>query len=164
MGQISRHFTLEELLASPTATAKGIDEQFTPSAQVVENLTVLAQKVLDPVRDLIDAPLVSSSGYRCERLNSAIGGERTSQHLTGCADDITSPAVPVDDLYQKIKESNIAFDQLIIEHDGAGHRWVHISYNNEPGAVQRGECMKGSLRPGGGTDCVPDGHGAFKQA
>jgi len=160
--QISKYFSLEELLASNTATAKGITANFNPPASVVANLTALAVNVLDAVRELIDMPLMDSSGYRCPELNSYEGGMPNSQHLFGEAADIFCALTP-DELYAKIKASDIVFDELIIEHDKEGHRWVHISY--DPNKVsQRGLCMKGELQPGGGTVCVADGYGAFKNA
>jgi zinc D-Ala-D-Ala carboxypeptidase len=163
MTQLTNNFTLDELLASPTATAKGIAEQFTPAAGIVANLTALAQKVLQPLRDKLGRPITITSGYRCPRLNAAVGGERLSQHLMGEAADILAAGMTVQELYAYIKQSGLAFDQLIIEHDGQGDYWVHISYNPEL-AEQRGQCMVGTLLSGGGTSCREDGLGSFKQA
>lgn len=156
---LSEHFTLDELLASPTATARGFSEQFIPSEVIVGNLQALDTEVLEPIRVLVDFPINVSSGYRCLRLNQAVGGEPTSQHLFGQAADITSPNLTVDELYQKIK-AGAKFDELIIEHDHSGHYWVHVSWN--PTKPPRGICYKGVLQPTGGTICSPDGYGAFK--
>jgi len=160
MTPISKHFNLEELLASNTATAHGITANFTPPPTVISNLTILAENVLDAVRELIDMPLRISSGYRCPELNALDGGMPNSQHLTGEAADIYCALSP-DELYSRIKASRIIFDELIIEHDKENHRWVHISYDPNK-TVQRGLCMKGVLKPGGGTVCEADGFGAFK--
>lgn len=157
---LSDHFSLEELLHSDEAVAHGIGEQFNPAPAVVNNLQALANKALEPVRELLDAPVIISSGYRCERLNAAVGGEPDSRHLFGDAADITTPAMSVDELYKKIMESNIAFDKLIIEHNKAGVKWVHIQWN--PAGEQRGECFTGELQPEGGTKTVFQGYGAFK--
>lgn len=158
--QLSKYFTLAEALASQTALVNGFMEQFNPPVEVVNNLTALHVNVLDPVRELVGVPVTESSGYRCPRLNTKVGGEPGSQHPKGEAADIRAQGYTPDDLYAKIKASDIAFDQLIIEHDLAGDRWVHISYNVS--GEQRGECMKGELQPGGGTVCVNDGVGSFK--
>lgn len=160
--QISKYFTLEELVASNEATKHGITANFNPSPSVVANLTALAVNVLDAVRELIGMPLSDSSGYRCPELNTMEGGMPNSQHLFGEAADIYCALTP-DELYAKIKASNIIFDELIIEHDSHGNRWVHISFDPNK-VVQRGLCMKGELQPGGGTICVSDGFGAFKNA
>lgn len=157
---LTPHFTLDELLVSPTATARQFSEQFTPSEVIVGNLTILATKLLEPLRVSIGVVLNSSSGYRCVRLNNAVGGEPTSQHLKGEAVDLTSPTLSVDELYSKFKTAGIPFDQLIIEHDSSGHRWVHASYNTT--GEQRGQCYIGVLQSKGGTIVTPDGYGTFK--
>ena len=159
---LSPHFTLDELLASNTATANHIAEQFAPPQNIIDNLTKLCDNVLEGVRDITGGAINVSSGYRSPALNAKVGGEPTSQHLKGEAADITCPTLSVDELYAEIKQGLVHFDELIIEHDSAGHRWVHISYNTSPNAIQRGICMKGELRPTGGTACVNDGFGAFK--
>lgn len=158
--QFSPHFSLNELLASNTATTKGFTEQWTPNEDVVNSLKVLAIKVLEPIRELINAPINISSGYRCKALNKAVGGEPTSQHVLGEAADITTPNLTVANLYQTIKTSKIEFDELIIETDEKGAWWVHVSYNSK--GNQRGLCLKGVLQPNGGTLCVSDGYGSFR--
>jgi zinc D-Ala-D-Ala carboxypeptidase len=165
---LTDHFTFDDLVRSETATTLGITEQANPSADVVNAATKLCQQVLEPLRASIsaqqgsDCPLFTSSFYRCTALNKAVGGVADSQHLTGEAADIYSNALNVDDLYAFIKNGTIAFDQLIIEHDSAGHRWVHVSYSFD--GAERGTCMIGTLLPTGGTSCVDDGLGKFKTA
>lgn len=53
------------------------------------NVEMLVQRVLQPIRDVIAAPVTILSGYRSETLNTAIGGSRTSQHLEAAAADFT---------------------------------------------------------------------------
>src|SRR5687767_12880711 len=89
MRHLSRHFTLEELVASQTATRRGIDN--TPAPAVVRNLRKLAV-LLERVRVLLDwAPILVSSGYRCPALNVAVGGSKNSAHMAGLAADFTAP-------------------------------------------------------------------------
>ncbi|MDR2912763.1 MAG: peptidase M15 [Alistipes sp.] len=85
---MSKYFTLNELFASATAAQQGIDN--TPPADTEARLNTLTEKLLDPVRELWDAPLTVNSGYRSPALNRAVGGAARSQHLTGEAADITT--------------------------------------------------------------------------
>jgi uncharacterized protein YcbK (DUF882 family) len=119
-----KHFTIHELTRSTTARLRGIDN--TPSQQVINNLTALVDNVLDPLREAWGKPIHVNSGYRCPRLNKAVGGVPASQHLKGEAADVTagSPALNRQ-LYSLLRELNLPVDQAINEHDFA---WLHISY------------------------------------
>ena len=108
-------------------------------------------------------PLIVSSGYRCHRLNTHVGGEWNSQHLCeggAAAADIESPGLTVEELYDKIKASSIPCDEVIIETNNKGAWWVHVSYDSNKG-TQRGVCMKGVLQQSGGTICQADGYQAW---
>ena len=83
-----KHFTFQELTKSATAKRKGIDNS--PSMQVRANLAALVENVLDPLREAYGKPIVVTSGYRCEKLNRAVGGAASSQHVKGQAADIRS--------------------------------------------------------------------------
>ena len=108
---------------SNTATAKGIDN--TPDQTVTNNLTKLIEAVLDPLREWYGKPIIVNSGYRCEALNKAIGGAKSSQHMLGEAADITVGSKEENEkLFDYIKD-NLEFDQLINESDFS---WVHVSY------------------------------------
>lgn len=142
---LSTHFTLEEMLRSDAATRLDIHEQFSPSQEVINNLEALSKNVLEPLRELVlavnpqtkaDGDIRISSGYRCLRLNHAIGGAANSQHTLGQAADTEVPGMTVEEWYQFIKKSGIPFDQLIQEFG----RWVHVSYN--PAGNNRGQCLR----------------------
>ncbi|WP_300828722.1 D-Ala-D-Ala carboxypeptidase family metallohydrolase [uncultured Rikenella sp.] len=130
------YFTIEELCASDTARRRGIDN--TPDAAKRQKLQTLIEQLLDPIRAAWGAPIVVNSGYRSPKLNAAVGGVSTSQHLRGEAADI-SVGTPAENkrLFDRIvslrDEGRIAFDQLIWEKgSSAGPEWIHISYR--PGA------------------------------
>lgn len=122
------YFTIEELSASDTARRRGIDN--TPDAAKRQKLQTLIEQLLDPIRAAWGAPITVNSGYRCPKLNAAVGGVSTSQHLRGEAADI-SVGTPADNkrLFDRIvelqKAGKITFDQLIDESD---YKWIHISY------------------------------------
>ena len=157
------HFDTEQLLSSETASKNGFTEQFSPPDAVLTNLKDLCENVLEPLREKLGRPVKVSSGYRCQRLNEAIGGEPNSQHrCTGgnAAADTVAADMDIQDWYYFIKTSGIAFDELIIEHDSHWNMWCHISYDrNKP--MQRGICMIGKKLDTGGTECVADGYGSF---
>lgn len=118
-----KHFTIEEMTKSSTATAKGIDN--TPSKDIEDKLQKLIEAVLDLLREWYGKPIRVNSGYRCEALNEAIGGSKTSQHCLGEAADITAGSKEENKkLFEYIKD-NLPFDQLINESDFS---WIHVSY------------------------------------
>ena len=125
--QISKSFVLEEFTRSDTAKAKGIVNAI-GQAEVV-NLCALVHQVLQPLRDAMGHQVKIGSGYRCPRLNAAVGGVKNSQHMTGEAADLC-----IDGDMQKGKrwfewiKANCNFDQLIWEHNAKGTYWVHVSY------------------------------------
>lgn len=120
------YFTIDELCASSVAKNKGIDN--TPTSIVRSRLQTLITECLDKVREIYGKPIIVSSGYRCPKLNKAVGGVANSAHLTGYAADLV-PAKGGS--LRAIFEACIRFgnyDQLIIEENSSGSRWVHISY------------------------------------
>ena len=128
--RISKNFTLDELLASDTAKQKGIINA--PGIVEVCNLCALVHHVLQPLRDAMDEPIKIGSGYRCTRLNQAVGGVGNSQHTKGEAADL---CIDGDKLKGKrwfdwIK-SHCDFDQLIWEHNAKGSYWVHVSFRSD---------------------------------
>ena len=113
---------------SATAQRKGIKND--PSIQVCQSLTALIEKVLDPLREAYGKPIIVTSGYRCEKLNKAVGGVYNSQHLKGQAADLC-----IDGDIQKGRKwfeyikKNLPFDQLIWEKNPkTGSCWVHVSF------------------------------------
>ena len=130
---LSRNFTLEELTASPTAKRLGIAN--TPSQTGREKLAILARNILQPIRDAYGAPVVVTSGYRCTRLNTAVGGAKTSDHIYCCAADIRSQSDTVEDnkrLWETVvrlwKEGKIpSLKQCINEY---GYDWIHVSFQD----------------------------------
>lgn len=126
---LSGHFSLDEMVASQTATRFGIDN--TAPLEILKHLEVVAQN-LEAVRTLLGEPLIISSGYRCAALNEKVGGVPTSAHVQGYAADFICPAFGTP--YQicgKIMASGIKFDQCIQEGANAAKGfsgWVHISF------------------------------------
>lgn len=130
MENLSKNFTLEELISSNTAKAKGIDN--TPGVIEKQNLKLLAQTVLQPIRDKYGKPISVTSGYRCPKLNAAVGGSKTSQHLKGQAADIKCTATTKAELFNLIKgminKGELTVGQLIWEYGTKKEpNWIHVS-------------------------------------
>ena len=125
--QLTKHFSLEELCASATAKARGIQNR--PNAQQIISLVYLAAYVLEPLREAMHEPIPISSGFRCEQLNRAVGGVSNSQHMKGQAADlcINGDMKKGRKWFDYIK-THLNFDQLIWEHSSNGTYWVHVSF------------------------------------
>ncbi|MFR9649797.1 MAG: D-Ala-D-Ala carboxypeptidase family metallohydrolase [Rikenellaceae bacterium] len=120
---MGRFFSIIELSHSNYATAKGWNNE--PPQQVEQRLKALITQLLDPIRELWQNPIYVNSGYRSPKLNKALGGVATSQHILGEAADITAGSISLnEELFEVILESGLQFDQLICE---KGYTWIHIS-------------------------------------
>ena len=111
MGTISKNFSYREFEESKTAKEKGIVNVIT-SFEVRDAVRELTVQVLQPLRDAWGQPLKINSGYRCPKLNAAVGGVPTSQHTKGEAADIHADH-PVK-LAQLAYDLGLPFDQMII--------------------------------------------------
>lgn len=122
-----KYFTIQELTISNTAQRKSIDN--TPDQKAAAALTALVANVLDPLREAWGRPIVVNSGYRCPKLNRAVGGVARSQHTKGEAADIrtlSNRRWENEQLFKLIVQLKLPFDQLIDEH---GYSWIHVSYS-----------------------------------
>lgn len=131
-----RYFTIEELCQSETAEKLKIDN--TPTEEIKKNLEILVDCLLDPLRKEWGSPIIINSGYRCPILNKAVGGSKTSSHMSGWAVDLH----PKNGKMEEFKKFVVEFiktrfwDQCILESSGKPGtpnyvEWVHLSlYNN----------------------------------
>lgn len=122
-----KYFSIKELCKSSTAKKLNIDN--TPSAEIEKNLTVLIEGCLDPIREKFGNPIIVTSGYRCPQLNAACGGSPTSEHKTGFAADIDTS--DNSRLWDVITSGDFKWTQLINEYpdENGEPSWIHISYN-----------------------------------
>ena len=127
--KLTENFSLNELTKSQTAERKGINN--TPSAEHQENLKLLCESVLQPIRDHFGKVVTISSGYRSPELCTAIGSKITSQHAKGQAADFEIFGVSNKELADYIHE-HLDYDQLILEYwkeSDPNSGWVHCSYS-----------------------------------
>lgn len=121
--KLSKNFTLEELIHSSTADARGINNY--PDYQSIQNLKKLCTDILQPIRDKYGKPIYINSGYRNPQLNRLVGGSQSSQHCKGQAADIDTNNNK--ELWQlivsMIRSGEIVVSQLIDEKNLA---WIHV--------------------------------------
>ena len=132
---LSRNFSLQELIKSDTAIRKGIDNN--PNADQVEKLKALCENILQPVRDHFGRVKVTS-GYRSPELCTAIGSSVNSQHAKAEAADFEVMGTDNAELADWIKD-NLPYDQLILEYYTPGEpnsAWIHCSYIPESSRAQ----------------------------
>ena len=98
---LSKNFSLAELTKSQTATRMGLDNN--PSEDEQENLRLLCERVLQPIRDHFNHTVTISSGYRNEILSKKIGSSSTSQHCKGEAADFEIFGTPNNEVSDWIK-------------------------------------------------------------
>lgn len=126
---LTPNFTLQELTKSETALRKNMPN--VPTEADIANMKLLAEKVLQPLRDHYGVGIKVNSGYRSPDVNAAVGGSRTSDHCKGQAADIEIPGIANAVVAQYIKDS-LQYTQLILEFYTPGipdSGWVHVSYD-----------------------------------
>ena len=94
--QITKNFTLEEMLYSSIAQEKyeDGDRKFkdfqtivAESCQIIDNMKNFLEQIVQPVRDYLEVPINITSGYRNPILNKYVRSKKTSKHLFGLAID-----------------------------------------------------------------------------
>ena len=140
MTQITKHFSLQEIISSGTASRLGLDN--TPNEEQIENLKALCENILEPLREYYESrPIMISSGYRSPALCEKLGSSKTSQHTQGQAVDFEIPGFDNKEVAAHIK-NNFDFDQLISEYyeDGIPDSgWIHVSFKKD--GSNRKECL-----------------------
>jgi hypothetical protein len=139
--KISRNFTLGQVVVNgytprdqswswQDSKGKTYSNSVT-AAQVVVNLSLLAQNVLDPIKDKY-GDLTFSSTFRDPKTPHAAGN---SQHNTGQAADLHFKSG--DGWVQMLERAawirdNLPYDQLLLECTSKGSVWIHVSYSQNP--------------------------------
>jgi zinc D-Ala-D-Ala carboxypeptidase len=125
MTQLTPHFTLEEFTDSQTAARQGLNNVPPANSQERKNIQRSAE-TMEEVRTLLGhKPVLISSGYRSPQVNAAVGGSKSSAHMSGLAADFSCPGFGNAKVICKKLEPHmkaLKIDQLIHEYD----TWVHL--------------------------------------
>ena len=124
--KLTNNFTLEEFIKSNTADELGINN--TPNQEQLDNIKFMAEQ-LQLVRNAYKQPMYITSGFRCEALNNAVKGSKTSFHKLGLAVDINQGSRAKNkhlfDLVKSLMKVGLLVDQLINEQN---YSWIHIGF------------------------------------
>lgn len=124
-----KHFNVSEFFRSSTAAKNGIKNEPSPDekATIVRNINLLVDNVLEPVRDMVNTPIMITSGYRCPQVNRLAGGVDNSQHMSGCAADFHVQGYNHSMMYEVFLYifNTLEFDQLIYY---PSKNIIHVSY------------------------------------
>jgi zinc D-Ala-D-Ala carboxypeptidase len=130
MTQLTEHFTLEEFTDSQTAARMGINNVPPQGSPERKNLLRTAE-VMEEVRTLLNnKPVLISSGYRSPQVNAAVGGSKTSAHMSGLAADFSCPGFGTPKAICKHLHAHmkaLGVDQLIYEYE----TWVHLGLTTD---------------------------------
>ena len=123
---LSRNFSLQELIKSDTAIRKGINNN--PNSGQIEKLKDLCENILQPVRDHFGRVKVTS-GFRSPDLCIAIGSSVNSQHAKAEAADFEVIGTDNCELADWIHRE-LEWEQLTLEFYTPGEPnsgWIHCS-------------------------------------
>jgi len=117
----------KDISRSATAVRLGINN--TPSPQIIENAKLVMSKILAPIEAYYKKPVKINCMYRCPKLNKAIGGAATSQHLLGKAVDFTVQGITVKQVFNDIISGRIKGLKDVLDQCIEEGTWLHISYD-----------------------------------
>lgn len=125
--KLTPHFTDTELCTTDEKDLKEVN--LVEGLKIKDKLLKLAE-FGENVRAVLGCPLIVTSGFRCEQLNSRVGGSPMSQHRLCEALDIIPKDISAFEAFTRIVISGIAYGQLILERRGQGHI-LHISIGDK---------------------------------
>jgi len=131
--KLTEHYTLYDLTRTDHADLLEANRHVTTD-QVIKLIQVA--ELFETAWQLLNVPILISSGYRCPALNAAVGSSMRSQHLLCEAGDGVPKGMPVDEAFRilraRSKEGKIRFGQMIWEKQNRGYangavEWIHLS-------------------------------------
>ena len=109
--KLSENFSLKEMLVTSTGVAN------VPTDKEIDNMKLLTEKILQPLREYMNRPIIVTSGYRSYEVNKRVGGSKTSQHCKGEAADLTAGTRTLNKIMYEFIRDNLVYDQLINEYN-----------------------------------------------
>ena len=149
MNTVSPNITWADAIRSDAAKRAGINNYFT--SDQLRRMTLLANKVYEPLVKHFGQKIFISSFFRTYKVNELIGGAIGSQHMAnnGAAMDLDAdmnPGITNQQVFDYIKD-HMTFDQLILEdiREDGSIGWVHVSYKD---SGNRNEVLQMVIRNG----------------
>jgi hypothetical protein len=118
--KISQNFTYAEVIKSNVAVKLQMDNSVPD--ELLPKIKLVADNILEKVRENFGKPIAINSWYRCQALNQIISNNPNSQHTKGEAVDFIVTGISNMIIAEYIRD-NLDFDQLILERS-----WIHCSY------------------------------------
>ncbi len=111
-------------------------ENMERSVPFVFNMTILCRYALDEARKTIGLPLLVGSGFRCEALNSMVGGGANSKHKEGLAADVVFPGITLETAINEGRKvvaryAELGFNIDVVVENKMGKVWLHIEHDIE---------------------------------
>lgn len=131
----TKNFSIKELEASTTAEKLKINNNIPD--EYINNAERLLSFLQD-IRDEWGSGIIIKSGYRCDKLNKAVKGSKTSAHKTCNAADLWPVNNKFDEFVEFMRKylDGKAWDQCIIEKSG-NTKWLHFGLYNNYGKQRR---------------------------
>lgn len=127
----SQYLTYAQSIKSATAVRKGIANE--PTEAQYNNMVLVHNHIYLPFIEHFHRVIPVSSFFRSEKLNTAIGGSKTSQHKSGQAIDLDCDGLGLGLTNKMLFDwgiKNLDFDQAILEAPDEHNNpsWCHFSY------------------------------------
>jgi hypothetical protein len=151
--KITEHFTLAEAEHSDTAKNKNINN--TIPENLKSNLLRMCN-FLEEVRSIFNLPIRIMSFYRNEELNKLVGGSKNSAHKDCRACDFNVHGKFPHTVFDALRDSDLQFDQLILESSSGGSTWIHIAIAKD-GETPRRSVLYGNKTKDGSLFRVANG-------
>lgn len=138
MNMLSPHLSEAEFLATSHREFLEDQEQGWPSVRDMAQR--FAVQVFEPVRAIL-GPLHVNSGFRCGKVNAAVGGVPTSRHVLGLAADVVPLDMPLHEAMDRIADAAAAgalpdLDKALFELQA----WIHLQ-GAPPGQAPKRELL-----------------------
>jgi zinc D-Ala-D-Ala carboxypeptidase len=122
--KITANFTWGEMTRTGQSSLQEINRR---EAEAVKPAIVATAHMLQAVRERW-GPLRVNSAFRGPAVNFAVGGSKSSQHMSGEAVDFTPLQATIEQVFDWIRlESKLPYGQVIDERPSATSRWIHLS-------------------------------------
>ncbi|ACC98627.1 Peptidase M15A [Elusimicrobium minutum Pei191] len=153
--ELSKNFSFYEL--AKTDNKNFAESNIIEAAIYKDALYNLCADILERVYDMYAKKPLITSAFRCADLNKVLGGAPNSQHIKGEAADFILEEVSNEEIFLRLRNSNLFYGQLIWEKFGASS-WIHISlgypYRTKTRSLESFIIEDGAVKDFGKKQCL----------